>query len=194
MLRHRRSSRVSMGFCITTISVLFFLLVISGCTALNKGRSFSEEKSEGSLGVLIVPLFENETFEPILERPLTQIFKETLFEEGWVVVNPGKPGTQVLLGRIKSFGLRPISLNPVGAVREYRIDLGLSVEVLESAGGQAALSMAIEGRADYVARPDPGSDRVAKDRAIREAGRGMAEKLAAALQVALNPKTKVIEK
>jgi len=188
------------GFRFETRFIAAALLVLavlsfSSCGVQTGLRSNSDAVSKASAGrVLILPLFENETFEPILERQLTQIFKETLFQQGWTVISRNQGHTKVLRGRITSFGLRPIALNPVGAAREYRIDIGLALVLLQEEGGAEDLKLRLQGMADFIARPDPGSDRVSKDRAIREAGRGMAEQLVVALEGVLDAKPKALGK
>lgn len=174
-----------------TARFVLVCLILSGCAMQKELPPRSEATMQRGQGrVLMLPLFENETFEPILEGTLTQIFKATLFEQGWQLAPPKRPGTKVLLGRITGFGLQPIALNAVGGAREYRVVLALALVFLEAEGGPETFSMTVQGTADYIARPDPGSDRIAKDRAIREAGRQMAEQLAAALEGALDSEAK----
>ncbi len=140
---------------------------------------------------LSVPLFQNATFEPLLEKTLTSIFKTTLYEQGWQV-NAGASAqddaqekSKVLIGRITSFGRKPISLDQIGRAREYRINITLKVTLLKSKDGAERFSKLIEGEAEYIARPGSEEDRTAKDRAIREAGRDMAHRLLVLMQADL---------
>jgi len=174
-------------FYLFSVLIITMLLNLSGCSTwkgADSKASTLESVAKGEADrAVIIPLFENATFEPILEKHLTQIFKETLYGHGWKVESHSATVTRVLIGQIIHFGRSPIALNAVGAARAYRVYIGLNVQLLKEEGGEVLFSMTLEGSADYIARPNAGRDRISKDRAIREAGRGMAEKLAASLQV-----------
>jgi len=131
---------------------------------------------------IAIPIFENATFEPILEKPISQIFKETFFSRGWDITGDPKRAAVILKGRINRYERFPISLNPQGQAKEYRIKIGLQLRLHPSEGagadGEKTFVVATEGSAEYIARSDPGADRIAENRAIREAGRRMAEEAA----------------
>ncbi|MFQ5597301.1 MAG: LPS assembly lipoprotein LptE [Nitrospiria bacterium] len=135
---------------------------------------------------LAVPLFTNATFEPILDKQLTQVFKKTLYSRGWEILKDSESSEWTLLGRVTQFGRSPLSLDPVGAAKEYRVQIHVTLRLLRRNGGAALFSQTVEGSADYIARPDALGDRIAKDRAIREAARNMAEEAALLLQLALD--------
>jgi outer membrane lipopolysaccharide assembly protein LptE/RlpB len=138
-------------------------------------------ESMGAGRTIAIPLFENATFEPILEKRVTETFKETFFSRGWKVVAPNR-ASLVLTGRIHRFERTPISLNRDGQAEEYRVKIGMEILLLDPEAREkqqtAPLKREAEGLADYVARADVAADRVAEDRAIREAGRKMAEQVA----------------
>lgn len=156
-------------------------------SSLTKNLSGNESKSQ-----LSIPLFKNATFEPILEKPLTQIFKKTFYGRGWNVQGGSDKSGMILFGRIAHFGRSPIALNSVGAAREYRVTIGMNVRILHEKMEEALVSKTVEGRADYIARPDAQEDRIAKDRAIREAGRSMAEEVASLLQMIVDQQRQVL--
>ncbi len=139
---------------------------------------------------LVVPLFKNATFEPLLEKTLTTIFKRTLHEQGWQVNENSDQRAKVLVGRITAFRRQPISLDQVGSVREYRIHIVLEVILLEAKGEEKRFSRTVKGAAEYIARSDSGADRIAKDGAIREAGRDMAVQVADLLRNVVNQSEK----
>lgn len=132
--------------------------------------------------ILSIPLFNNTTFEPLLEKALTPIFKTSLYERGWGINADVDQTAKVLVGQIVGFGRKPISLDQVGGAKEYRINMILKLALLDSKGGETGFSRTVEGVAEYIARSDSGDDRLAKDRAIREAGRDMAEQIANLLE------------
>jgi hypothetical protein len=167
------------------------ILSLSFFTFLACGYHFGTgpERSDGaeSTGAgrnIAIPLFENTTFEPILEKRVTEAFKETFFSKGWKVVSDQRHASLILTGRILRFERIPISLRQDGLAEEFRVKIGMEVRLLDSEkeptqeGKAAPLKREAEGIADYIARADVAADRVAEDRAIREAGRKMAEQVA----------------
>jgi len=108
---------------------------------------------------------------------LTPIFKTSLYERGWNITENSDQIAKMLVGQITRFGRQPISLDPVGGAREYRINITLKIGLVESKTGKESFSHTVEGVAEYIARAGSGDDRLAKDRAIREAGRDMAEQV-----------------
>lgn len=144
---------------------------------------------QGHKPSLSIPLLKNTTFEPLLEKTLTSIFKTALYEQGWQInaddQSEGDSSNKVLEGKITGFSRHPISLNQLGSVIEYRINMTIKVVLLGSKNRAKRFSRTINGEAEYIARSDSGEDRIAKDRAIREAGRDMADQLLAFLQADL---------
>ena len=161
-----------------------FLLGVSACGYhVGSGNDLSTHAESTAAGrTVAIPLFENATFEPILEKRLTEAFKETFFSKGWKVVSDQSRASTVLTGRIVRFERLPLSLRQDGQAEEFRVKIGMEVRLLDSDKGQdgkaVSLKRSAEGIADYIARADVAADRAAEDRAIREAGRKMAEQVA----------------
>lgn len=151
---------------------LFIFLVISACGY----RRGVHPESPLFDRPIAVPIFKNDTFEPILERRLTEIFKETFFARGWKVAGAGEPAPFVLSGRVNLFERTPITLGLQGEAREFRLKIGVEYALLQN--GERMVVRQVEGVAEYAALPDPIADRTAQDRAIREAARRMAEEVA----------------
>ncbi|HIE65709.1 MAG: LptE family protein [Nitrospira sp.] len=159
-----------------------FLLValLSGCGYREgRGHSVTDLNRAGTPGsplqTIAMPLFENATFEPLLEKRMSQIFKETFISRGWEVSSDPGRADLVLKGRISRYSRAPVSLNLQGQAREYRIQIRLEFN-LQQAGERFAARD--EESAEYIARSDTKVSRSAEDRAIREAGRKMAERMA----------------
>jgi outer membrane lipopolysaccharide assembly protein LptE/RlpB len=132
---------------------------------------------------IAIPLFENATFEPLLEKRVSESFKETFLKQGWRVVVQSNQAPLTLSGRVIRFDKTPISLNRIGQAQEYRITIGLEYMLLPKKGDRSQQKDHAEASAEYIANPDPISDRVAQDRAIREAGQHLAERVADRINV-----------
>lgn len=164
---------------------LFLFLIVAACgyQAGGGGARFNDVDSAAAGRTIAIPLFENTTFEPILEKRVTETFKETFYSRGWKVVSDQSSASFVLTGTINRFERIPVSLNQEGLAEEFRVKIGMELRLLDSESGQKRngkpdlLKRVSEGVADYIARADVAADRVAEDRAIREAGRKMAEQI-----------------
>jgi len=168
-------------FKIIVYAFLILPFLVTGCSG-RSGFLSSEDlpASRGNKKALAIPLFSNTTSEPLLERELTRIFKETFYGLGWNVKNKPKDDGATLLVRITGFSQKPTVLTPTGGAREYQITINMAVRLLE--GEEETFSRTVGGLAEYITRSDTKTDRISKDRAIREAGRKMAEKVSAFLQ------------
>jgi len=172
------------------VTLFLLLALLSGC-GYREGRGhdvrdLNRSRIPGSpRQTIAMPLFENATFEPLLEMRMSQIFKETFISRGWKVSsNPGGADL-VLKGRISRYSRTPVSLNLLGQAREYRIQIGLGFHLRQAGGG--GFDTRDEESAEYIARSDTKASRSAENRAIREAGRKMAERLADLLLTRITP-------
>lgn len=172
-------------------SILFFLallFIVTGCR-LQTGKTIDSgvvpEKT------IAIPLFSNITFEPILEKELTRIFKETFYNHGWQVENNPRVDDLVLSAKIISFSQFPTSLTPTGGARENRIQISVEIQVFQGEKQDPVFSKTVIGIADYISRPNVATARASKNRAIREAGRKMAEQVSAFIQMPLPEQAQV---
>lgn len=170
------------------VRVLLFLLVsvcfLSACgfTTTHRANGASESKLSKPIAI---PLFSNATLEPILEKEMTRIFKETFYAQGWQVTNSQKGDEPLLSGRVTYFSVVATALTLTGGAREYQMRIGLEVHLLQGAGAEQKkiFTTTVEGISDYRAQPDSATERAAKNRAIREAGQEMAEQVSAFLRL-----------
>jgi len=161
-------------------ALLLLLLSLAGCGFHNGIRSDVPSSDQ----TIAIPVFENATFEPLLEKWVSESFKETFLRQGWRVVADSDQAPLTLSGRVTRFDRIPISLNRIGQAQEYRITIGLEYTLLPKEGGRSKEKDHAEASAEYIANPDPLSDRAAQDRAIREAGQDLAERVADLIHIA----------
>lgn len=165
--------------------LLLILVALAGCGYHHGFRSDLQPFPEGhgirsdpaSFQQIAIPVFENLTFEPLLEKRVHEIFKETFVTRGWKVVDLDQAST-VLSGKINRFERAPIALNLQSQAEEYRIKVGLALTLGSKEGSAPPQKIDAEGSAEYIARTDPAEDRAGQDRAIREAARRLAERAA----------------
>lgn len=132
------------------------------------------------LKTIAVPVFHNQTFEPVLENMITSAVKqEFLTNSRLEVVNDPGTADLVLKGTIVSFGLTPLSFDRINSVvTEYRVHIRVNVQMEDRPAGEVLWEESgMETQAEYAVSKDTAADRVAQDRAISEAGKQFAENL-----------------
>jgi outer membrane lipopolysaccharide assembly protein LptE/RlpB len=133
---------------------------------------------------IAVPVFENLTFEPLLEQRAIGAVKEELIAQGWGVVNSPERADVVLKGKINGFDLTPLSLDSSGQVLEYRVRLAGLFTLESGVPGRAVWKESpLEATAEFFASADAATQRTNEDRAIREASRRLAILLSRRLSV-----------
>jgi outer membrane lipopolysaccharide assembly protein LptE/RlpB len=159
---------------------VFFLL--GGC-GYRLGTGLGEGQGEAGKRIAIT-VFENLTFEPLLEQRAVGAVKEELIAQGWGVVNSPEGADVVLKGKINGFELTPLSLDPSGQVLEYRVRV-VGLFSLESGAPARAVwkDAPLEATAEFFASADAAIQRTNEDRAIREASRKLALLLSRRLSV-----------
>src|SRR5436853_4757273 len=87
-----------------TIMITVFPLLLTGC-----GYEFGTTVKPGSArGLqLAVPVFHNDTFEPVLDKRVTEFVRRQFLQaDGLTLVNDVGAAPFVLKGRIRSYGLQ----------------------------------------------------------------------------------------
>ena len=134
---------------------------------------------------IAVPLFENRTFEPLLDVRVTERVKSRLIATGpWRLVN--RPGTAdlVVRGVVTALGVTPVSFDRLHRVLEQRVTI--TAQITTDRRGQSAAGPAFQGTvtgtSEYSELGDTLQIRAAKNRAIDEAGDLLAQDLIARLR------------
>lgn len=132
---------------------------------------------------IAVPLFENRTFEPLLDVRVTERVKSRLVATGpWRLVN--RPGTAdlVVRGVVTALGVTPVSFDRSHRVLEQRVTI--TAQITADRRNQAAgpaFQGTVTGASEYSEVGDTLQIRAAKNRAIEEAGDLLAQDVIARL-------------
>jgi len=133
---------------------------------------------------IAVPLFENRTFEPLLDVRITERVKSRLVATGpWRLVN--RPGTAdlVVRGVVTALGVTPVSFDRSNRVLEQRVTITaqITADRRDQAAAGPAFQGTVTGTSEYSEVGDTLQIRAAKNRAIEEAGDLLAQDLVARL-------------
>jgi len=147
----------------------------SGCGYTVVGMEPSSPIS--SAKALHFPILSNATSEPLLEERLSQLISQELLTDHRIrLVNRSKEAHSILKGEITSFGETTLSFDQFQNSLEVRVSVNVNL-TLESVQDRkiAWEAQGYQASAEYISTNDTAATRVAKDRAIREIGKIIAE-------------------
>jgi len=149
-------------------------LVVAGC-----GYEFGTTVKPGSArGLqLAVPVFHNDTFEPVLDKRVTEFVRRQFLQaDGLTLVNDVGAAPFVLKGRIRSYGLQTLSFRQ-GFVNEQRVILQVDVTFEDAAGRKVLWQESYRSSAEFFQTTDLATNRARQDRATEEACQAVAENI-----------------
>ena len=147
-------------------------LVVAGC-----GYEFGTTVKPGSArGLqLAVPVFHNDTFEPVLDKRITEFVRRQFLQaDGLTLVNDAGAAPFLLKGRIRGYGLQTLSFRQ-GFVNEQRVNLQVEVTFEDAAGRKVLWQESYRTSAEFFQATDLATNRARQDRATEEACQAMAE-------------------
>ena len=129
---------------------------------------------------ITISTFRNHTFEPALESVVTMYVKEEFLTNSRLRVVTGAGQADLLLeGTIISFSLTPIAFDQKrSVVVEYRVTIYMDIHLQDLRSREILWKdSSLETTAEYFVNADTSVTRVARDRAVAEASKHLAENL-----------------
>ncbi|MDO8546147.1 MAG: LPS assembly lipoprotein LptE [Nitrospirales bacterium] len=159
----------------TWACVLALSLAAAGC-GYDFGTSLKPSQGRSLRGVhLAVPVFFNDTFEPILDKRVTEfIRKQFLQTDGLTLANDVGAAPLVLKGIVRSYGVQTLSFRQ-GSVNEQRVSLSVEVTFEDRSARKMLWSQTYTTSAEFFQTSDLATNRTRQDRATEEACQAMAE-------------------
>jgi hypothetical protein len=148
------------------------LIVVAGC-----GYEFGATIKPGSArGLhLAVPVFHNDSFEPILDKRITEFVRRQFLQaDGLTLVNDAGTAPFTLKGRVQSYGLQTLSFRQ-GFVNEQRVRLTVAVTFEDTASRKVLWQETYSTSAEFFQTSDLATNRARQDRATEEACQALAE-------------------
>lgn len=152
-----------------------FLLVIAGC-GYEFGTTLKPAQGGSLRGVhLAVPVFFNDTFEPVLDKRVTEFIRRQFLQaDGLTLVNDVGAVPFVLKGTVKGYGVGTLSFRQ-GLVNEQRVSLVVTVAFEDAAARKVLWQETYTTAAEFFQTNDLATNRSRQDRATEEACQAMAE-------------------
>ena len=147
-------------------------LMPAGC-----GYEFGTTVKPGSTRglTLAVPVFNNDTFEPVLDKKVTEFIRRQFLQaDGLTLVNDVGAAPLVLKGRIRSYGLQTMSFRQ-GFVNEQRVNLSVEVTFEDASARKMLWKETYRTWSDFFQSSDLATNRDRQDRATETACQAMAD-------------------
>ena len=153
--------------------ILMLVIMLTGC-----GYEFGTGAKPGAAyGLrLAVPVFHNDTFEPILDKRVTEMVRRQFLQaDGLTLVNDVSAASLAIVGRITGYGLSPISFRQGPGTTENRVTIAATVSLQDTATKKTVWAEGYVRSAEFFQTADLASNRARQDRAAEEAAQAMAE-------------------
>jgi len=156
------------------VLALTLTLVLSGC-GYELGTSVSPAQGGSLRGVhLAVPVFFNDTFEPVLDKRVTEFIRRQFLQaDGLTLANDADTSPLVLKGMIRSYGIQTLSFRQ-GSVNEHRVSLTVVATFEDRSAHKKFWSQTFTSSAEFFVTNDLAANRGRQDRATEEACQAMA--------------------
>jgi hypothetical protein len=161
----------------SAIIIAACLLVTAGC-GYEFGTAAKPAQGGSLRGVrLAVPVFYNDTFEPVLDKRVTEFIRRQFLQaDGLTLANDVGTAGLVLKGTIRQYGVRTMSFRQ-GTVNEQRVGLVVEVRFEDTASRKTLWQETYTTSAEFFLTSDLAANRSRQDRATEEACQAMAENI-----------------
>ena len=159
----------------TWACILALSLAVAGC-GYEFGATLTPTQGGSLRGIhLAVPVFLNDTFEPVLDKRVTEFIRRQFLQaDGLTLANDVGASPLVLQGVVRSYGVGTLSFRQ-GSVNEQRVSLSVEVTFEDRSARKRFWSQTYTTSAEFFLTSDLATNRGRQDRATEEACQAMAE-------------------
>jgi len=154
--------------------ILILVIALAGC-----GYEFGNSAKPGAAYglILAVPVFHNDTFEPILDRRVTEMVRRQFLQaDGLTLVNDAGAAPLVLSGRVNGYLVQTLSFRQ-GQVNESRVTILATVSMTDTGTKRQLWQENYITSAEFFLTADLAINRSRQDVATDEAAQMMAENI-----------------
>ncbi|MHB8173036.1 MAG: LptE family protein [Nitrospirota bacterium] len=152
------------------------LLVVLPACGYQLARTGSGTGNASGKYKVSIPMFKNDSWEPLVEKDVTDALKEEIALDGrWVITDNGDADILVN-GKVTRVDLQPLSYDPQERVLEYRLRMHMDVKVSDIKTGKVIWKKNdFTSFADYRVTVDVTKSKIRKSEAIKYASKRFAE-------------------
>ena len=158
-----------------SLLIALLALALSGC-GYTMSRSSQESAPAAAGHKVYVPMFANDTFEPLVEADVTAALKDELALDGRWTITDSADADLLVTGRVKTVDQQPLSYDKQERILEYRVRLEVDVKVTDVRTQKVLWKdAAMESSSAYRVTEDVTKGKISKGEAIKKASKGFAE-------------------
>ncbi len=163
------------AFKITGLGLLLSL-TLWGCGYQMAGHGTSQLPPH--LKTIAIPVFENNSGEPTIQRPLTEALRRAFITDGRLqLVNNKAEADLVMTGTLTRYAINAVAFNEFDVAIEYWVYLGASVKVVDRANDKIYLTQTLNTRWDYVADNSVINSEASRQQALTQAYRVLSQRV-----------------
>ena len=156
--------------------VLLLPLVLWGCGYQMAGRGASQLPPH--LRTIAIPVFENNSDEPTIQRPFTETLRRAFITDGRLrLVNNKGSADLVMTGTLTKYWIRAVAFNQFDIATEYWVYLEADVLVQDQVKKKTYLKQKLKTRWDYQADIGVTTSEIARQEALTQTYRVMSQRL-----------------
>ncbi len=158
-----------------TIMAFAAALLLTSCGYSLYGTGGAAGPYKGAYRVF-VPVFVNDTYEPLVEGDVTRALKDEIAQDGRWVLTDAADADMVVKGRVASFELLPLSYDAEARILEYRVRIVAEMKLVDIKTGKVLWKASgMEAFADYRLTADITKSKIGKSEAVKKASKYLAE-------------------
>ena len=164
------------AFKITGPGLLLCLMFGGGCGYHLTGQGASQMPQH--LNTIAIPVLENKSAEPTIQRPLTESLRLAFITDGRLQLVNNKAGADlVITGTVTDYSIRAIAFNAFDVATEYWVYITADVLVQDQVKNQVYLKQELSARWNYRANPNIVSTEASRQEALRQAYQNFSQRL-----------------
>ncbi len=155
---------------------LLLSLTLWGCGYQMAGRGTSQLPLH--LNTIAIPVFENNSPEPTIQRPFTEALRRAFITDGRLrLVNNKAEADLVVTGTLTNYWIRAVAFDANDVAIEYWVYIEADVLVQDQVKNQVYLKQKLKTRWDYRADNRITSTEASRQEALRQTYRVMSQRL-----------------
>lgn len=155
---------------------LLLSLTVWGCGYQMAGRGASQLPLH--LRTIAIPVFENTSDEPTIQRPFTETLRRAFITDGRLRLVNNKGGADlVMTGTLTKYYVRAVAFNQFDVAVEYWVYLEADILVKDQVKNTTYLKQKVKTRWDYQADVSVISSEIARQTALTQSYRVLSQRL-----------------
>ena len=155
---------------------LLLSLTLWGCGYQMAGRGASQLPPH--LKTVAIPVFENKSGEPTIQRPFTEALRRAFITDGRLRLVNNKTGADLMItGTLTRYSIRAVAFNTSDVAIEYWVNLEAKVLVKDQVNNKTYLKQILKTRWEYQADDSVISSEASRQEALVQTYRVLSQRL-----------------